>query len=118
MLRRRHALVALRVLAFTPAQRPRHEDVPARCEFRALFLAPLADSAEDSFMPTAAADAETELDSALAPATSTCDVGMIGLGVIGQNLALNLADHGYRVAVWDRHGEVTGRFIADLLGEG
>jgi len=29
-------------------------------------------------------------------------VGVIGLGVMGENLALNLADHGYRVAVWNR----------------
>lgn len=29
------------------------------------------------------------------------DLGMVGLGVMGRNLALNLADHGYRVAGYD-----------------
>jgi 6-phosphogluconate dehydrogenase len=41
------------------------------------------------------------------------DVGLIGLGVMGQNLILNLADHGYRVAVYNRTTEVTDKFIAD-----
>ena len=27
--------------------------------------------------------------------------GMIGLAVMGKNLALNVADHGYSVAVWN-----------------
>jgi len=30
-----------------------------------------------------------------------CNIGFIGLGVMGKNLALNLADHGYRVAGFD-----------------
>ena len=30
-----------------------------------------------------------------------CDVGFIGLGVMGANLTLNLADNGYRVACFD-----------------
>jgi 6-phosphogluconate dehydrogenase len=30
-----------------------------------------------------------------------CDIGFIGLGVMGANLTLNLADHGYRVACFD-----------------
>lgn len=30
-----------------------------------------------------------------------CDVGFIGLGVMGKNLALNLADNGYKVACFD-----------------
>jgi len=42
----------------------------------------------------------------------TCDVGMIGLGVMGQNLALNLADHGYRVAAFNRTPQQTEEFIA------
>lgn len=40
------------------------------------------------------------------------DIGMVGLGVMGQNLALNMADHGYTVSVWDRHAEKTAEFIA------
>jgi len=31
--------------------------------------------------------------------------GVAGMGVMGQSLALNVADHGFRVAVWDRHPE-------------
>lgn len=33
---------------------------------------------------------------------SECDIGMIGLGVMGRNLALNMADHGFRVAGHDK----------------
>ncbi|TDO96290.1 NADP-dependent phosphogluconate dehydrogenase [Marinomonas balearica] len=31
----------------------------------------------------------------------SCDIGFVGLGVMGKNLALNLADHGYKVAGFD-----------------
>ncbi len=34
-----------------------------------------------------------------------CDVGMIGLGVMGGNLALNLADHGHTVAGYSRNAD-------------
>ncbi|MGH9657550.1 MAG: decarboxylating NADP(+)-dependent phosphogluconate dehydrogenase, partial [Bryobacteraceae bacterium] len=34
--------------------------------------------------------------------TGTCDIGLIGLAVMGQNLVLNMNDHGYRVAVFNR----------------
>ena len=30
------------------------------------------------------------------------DIGLIGLGVMGQNLVLNLAGKGWKVAVWNR----------------
>jgi len=33
---------------------------------------------------------------------ATCDIGVIGLAVMGQNLVLNMNDHGYRVAVYNR----------------
>ena len=39
------------------------------------------------------------------------DIGLIGLAVMGQNLALNIADHGYRVAVFNRSPERTRAFI-------
>jgi 6-phosphogluconate dehydrogenase len=32
----------------------------------------------------------------------TCDIGLIGLAVMGQNLVLNMNDRGYRVAVFNR----------------
>ena len=41
------------------------------------------------------------------------DVGLIGLAVMGSNLALNMADHGFRVAVHNRSGDVTDRFLAE-----
>ncbi len=44
---------------------------------------------------------------------STADVGLIGLGVMGKNLVLNMADHGYRVAVYNRTTAVTNEFIAE-----
>ncbi len=33
---------------------------------------------------------------------ATCDIGLIGLAVMGQNLVLNMNDHGFRVAVFNR----------------
>jgi 6-phosphogluconate dehydrogenase len=39
------------------------------------------------------------------------DIGLVGLGVMGQNLALNLADHGYGVAVYNRTVAVTDDFV-------
>lgn len=43
--------------------------------------------------------------------TQLCDIGLIGLEVMGQNLVLNMEDHGYRVAVWNRTTEKTERFM-------
>ena len=39
------------------------------------------------------------------------DIGIIGLAVMGQNLALNINDHGYRVAVFNRTKERTDEFL-------
>ena len=47
-----------------------------------------------------------------APARAGADVGLIGLAVMGENLALNIADHGYRVAVYNRTTTVTEKFLA------
>jgi 6-phosphogluconate dehydrogenase len=38
-------------------------------------------------------------------------IGVVGLAVMGQNLVLNLADHGHRVAVYNRTTAVTDEFI-------
>ena len=40
------------------------------------------------------------------------DVGLIGLAVMGQNLALNIADHGFKAAVFNRTTRVMADFIA------
>jgi 6-phosphogluconate dehydrogenase len=34
--------------------------------------------------------------------TANCDIGLIGLAVMGQNLVLNMNDHGFKVAVFNR----------------
>jgi len=40
------------------------------------------------------------------------DIGLIGLAVMGQNLALNMNDHGYKVAVYNRTADATDAFLA------
>jgi 6-phosphogluconate dehydrogenase len=44
--------------------------------------------------------------------TNTAQFGVIGLGVMGQNLALNIEDHGRRVAVWNLEPEAVDQFVA------
>ena len=41
----------------------------------------------------------------------SCDIGLIGLAVMGQNLVLNMNDHGYRVAVFNRTVSKVEEFI-------
>jgi 6-phosphogluconate dehydrogenase len=41
----------------------------------------------------------------------SCDIGLIGLAVMGQNLVLNMNDHGYRVAVYNRTVSKVDEFI-------
>jgi 6-phosphogluconate dehydrogenase len=43
--------------------------------------------------------------------TATCDIGLIGLAVMGQNLVLNMNDHGYRVAVFNRTVSKVDEFV-------
>jgi 6-phosphogluconate dehydrogenase len=45
---------------------------------------------------------------------SLCDIGLIGLAVMGQNLVLNMDDHGIRVAVFNRTTSTMDAFIASL----
>ena len=45
------------------------------------------------------------------PTENHAEIGLIGLAVMGQNLVLNLADHGYRVAVYNRTTETTRAFL-------
>src|SRR5436189_2976234 len=42
--------------------------------------------------------------------TNQCDIGLIGLGVMGKNLALNMESKGFSVAVFNRTTEVTDKF--------
>ncbi len=44
--------------------------------------------------------------------TGTNHIGVIGLAVMGQNLILNMADHGFKVACWNRTTSVTKEFVS------
>jgi 6-phosphogluconate dehydrogenase len=43
--------------------------------------------------------------------TESCDIALIGLAVMGQNLVLNMNDHGYQVAVFNRTVSKVDDFI-------
>ena len=42
---------------------------------------------------------------------ASCDIGLIGLAVMGQNLVLNMNDHGFKVAVFNRTVSKVDEFI-------
>ncbi len=41
-----------------------------------------------------------------------CDIGLVGLAVMGQNLVLNMADHGFHVAAYNRTTSKVDDFLA------
>src|SRR6476660_9282488 len=45
--------------------------------------------------------------------TNQCDIGLIGLGVMGENLVLNMESKGFSVAVFNRTTEITEKFVAE-----
>lgn len=45
--------------------------------------------------------------------TQQADIGLIGLAVMGQNLVLNMNDHGFTVAVYNRTVAKVDRFLAN-----
>jgi len=45
-----------------------------------------------------------------------CDIGLIGLGTMGRNFVLNMADHGFSVAVYNRTTEKTKDFMETEAG--
>jgi len=47
---------------------------------------------------------------------SNCDIGLIGLGTMGAALSLNIADNGFRIAVYNRTTATTHAFV-DEAGE-
>jgi len=49
-------------------------------------------------------------------AKPSSDIGLVGLAVMGQNLALNIADHGFQISVYNRTTEKTEKFVADNPG--
>ncbi len=44
---------------------------------------------------------------------NSCDIGLVGLAVMGQNLVLNMNDHGYRVAVFNRTVSKVDEFLQE-----
>ena len=42
-----------------------------------------------------------------------CDLGLIGLAVMGQNLVLNMNDHGFKIAVFNRTTSKVDQFLND-----
>ena len=46
-----------------------------------------------------------------------CDIGLIGLAVMGQNLVLNMEDHGFAVAVFNRTVSKVDEFVAENPGK-
>ena len=67
-------------------------------------------------MPTPPTHADTHTDthaeSSTGVETGVADIAMVGLGVMGRSLALNLADHGFTVAVNDLHADSIDRLLA------
>ena len=43
-------------------------------------------------------------------------VGVIGMAVMGRNLALNINDHGFKVAVFNRDPKVTAAAVTESSG--
>ncbi len=43
---------------------------------------------------------------------ASSDIALIGLAVMGQNLVMNMNDHGFTVSVYNRTGSVTDEFLA------
>ena len=50
--------------------------------------------------------------------TELCDLGVMGLAVMGANLARNAARKGFGVALYNRHGDRTDKLMADHGHEG
>ena len=48
---------------------------------------------------------------------STADFGVIGLGTMGRNLAMNVESRGFQVAVWNREIDWTSAFVAEHPGQ-
>lgn len=48
----------------------------------------------------------------------SCDIGLYGLAVMGQNFALNMAQHGFKVAVCNRSPSKIDTTVARAKAEG
>ena len=72
-------------------------------------------TAQTETTPAPVADVEQPFP---APAPGSADIGVFGMGVMGSNLARNLARNGYRTAVGNRHAGRTHKLIEDHGDEG
>jgi len=52
------------------------------------------------------------------PSASMSTVGLIGLAVMGQNLALNVAEKGFPISVYNRSGDKTDACVSRAAKEG
>ena len=48
----------------------------------------------------------------------TCEIGLIGLAVMGQNLVRNMARNGFKVAVYNRTASKTKAFVEAVPEKG
>lgn len=51
--------------------------------------------------------------SSMSTAPPTADIGVIGLGAMGKNLALNMEDHGFSVALWNQTESKVASLVQD-----
>ena len=47
--------------------------------------------------------------------SQNCEIGLIGLAVMGQNLVRNMARNGFKVAVYNRTTSKTKEFVEQFL---
>jgi 6-phosphogluconate dehydrogenase len=52
------------------------------------------------------------------PEDELCDIGVFGLSVVGTNLALNMAEHGFKVAVGNRSFDRVPKMVERAKAEG
>ena len=75
------------------------------------FIDPIVDSWKSGLVPLESYKPDTDdvverAEVALGDSGRRGSVGVAGLGKMGAGLARNLIDHGWRVAGWNRHGDV------------
>jgi len=79
---------------------------PANAEMRSIMLC-----AHQSFASAGNLNMASAAEAGARKMRGKCDVGVIGLAVMGSNLALNLADKGFQVAVFNRTYTTTETFL-------
>ncbi|CAK0780217.1 hypothetical protein CVIRNUC_004973 [Coccomyxa viridis] len=75
-------------------------------------------SARESLRISAIAAPEAPTQEKQSEGTVMSDIGLIGLAVMGQNFALNVAEHGYKISVYNRSYEKTEAAVKRAKKEG